>query len=370
MTGWGTRRTLAFGATLLATMMTAAACGSSGDGSSQAGSSSASGTITVDGIAFPKPEKTTITIGISSVDVGVMPTYLITAQNIGKKFGMTIKEVELEGDGPVVQSLVAGKIDVFDASGSAAFSTQKTNVPAEIIYVGGDAPSDVLLAGKDIKSAADLKGKSIAVSSLGSYSYAEALISLQDLGLSASDVTLTSVGHDNDRLAALKSGSVAASIQDIQTRDDMVKQGYHALVSLADVKSVAGAGYIGTALTVPKSFAQKYPNTTLDLEAIETMGQAAFHNQNSAAENDQVWAQVSSEPLSQASSDVKTQLALPWSPPDGSCKPTIVSFMQKVIETTDKTVSSLDPSTICTNEYVQKLASLGLTSKLKIPTSP
>lgn len=342
--------------------------GGGGAGASTAASSSPSsgGTITVDGIQFPKPEKTSLSIGVSSIDVGVVPTYLLTQQGLAKKFGIDLTEKDFSGDAPTVQALVAGQVDVIDGSGSAPLLTQVTNEPAEMVFVNDNTVSDVLFTQKDITSAAQLKGKSIAVSSVGSFSYAEAALALQHLGLTTKDVTLQAVGHDSDRLAALKAGSVGGAIQDNTLIPMLTKQGFHALVNLGDVKN---AHYVGTSLAVPESFAQKYPNTTLDLAAMEQLAQAQFHLVNSVATNAQIWAKVSGEPLSQATSDIKIQLKAPWVPANGKCDAATQKFMQTIVASVNAAVAKIDPQKACTDEFTNKLAQMGFTKALKIPTS-
>lgn len=319
----------------------------------------------VDGIAFPKPEKTSVSMGFSSIDVGVMPSYLMIQQGIAKKFGIDLTEKDFSGDAPATQALIAGQVDTVNGSGATALLTQKTNDPAEIVYVGDDTVGDILFTAKDVTSAAQLKGKSVAVSSVGSYSYAEALLALKSLGLTTNDVTLQAVGHDSDRLAALKGGSVAGAILDNTLIPSLTSAGFRSLVNLATLKN---AHYIGTSIIVPNSFAQKYPNTTLDLAAAADMGQAAFHMTNSVSTNAQIWAKVSGEPLSEATSDIKIQLKAAWDPKNGECNASTMKFMQQIVEATDASISKIDPQKGCTDQFTQKLASLGLDKTLNLPT--
>jgi ABC-type nitrate/sulfonate/bicarbonate transport system substrate-binding protein len=223
-----------------------------GDTSAASSAAASAATITVDGVAFPKPEKSSVSMGVSSIDVGVMPTYLITEQQIAQKFGINLKIHDFNGEAPTLQAMIAGQIDVSAGSGGIAYSSHTTHDPAVITFVGDDTVTDILASQHDITSADSLKGKSIAVSSFGSYSYAEALLALKSLGLTPKDVTLTAVGHDSDRLAALKAHSVGASIQDATITGQLKSEGYNILVDLAKIKS---AGYVGNAITVPESFA-------------------------------------------------------------------------------------------------------------------
>ncbi|TAJ92963.1 hypothetical protein EPO44_14055, partial [bacterium] len=64
----------------------------------------------------------------------------------------------------------------------------------------------------DIHSAADLKGKRMAVSRLGGITEFAARLTFERLGLGQKDMTLIQAGPDAQRVAALQSGAVAATV--------------------------------------------------------------------------------------------------------------------------------------------------------------
>lgn len=377
------------GAGLIAALAVSGGCSSSGgggaatppvsavsSGSSIAGAVSSptagSDTITVDGIKFPKPEKTSLKMGLSAIDVGLMPTYLMP--DIAKKFGITINTTALDGAAPVAQSLIAGQIDMSEGAPGVAFDTAKAHQPAQMVYVGSDVPTDILFTAKDVSTPAELKGKSIAVSTIGAYAYGEVLLALKSMGLTTKDVTITQVGNDSARLAALKSGSVAASIQDATVKGELTSEGFHALVDLGKLSQSGSStgpipGFISTTLLIPESFQKKYPNTTLDLVAIHEMGEAEFHVSNTVQQNAEVWAKVSGESMSEATSDIKQELALLWRPKNGECSIPAIQFSKQVLESADSTLSKVNAAAVCNNSYVQKLQSMGLPTALKLPTT-
>src|SRR6185436_4525022 len=147
---------------------------------------------------------------------------------------------------------VAGQVDVSDNSGGPVIASLATDVPLEMTFVTRSTLTDNLYTAKDVKTADDLKGKSIAISSFGSQSHAGALLALKKLGLTTDDVTITQVGNDSARLAALQGGSVAGSMND-STR-------------AAEVEGLGGVPR--TSMTVTKEFAQQNPNLVLALTAM------------------------------------------------------------------------------------------------------
>jgi ABC-type nitrate/sulfonate/bicarbonate transport system substrate-binding protein len=342
---------------LVLTVAVTAGCGGNG-GSEPA--ARVTGTVTVNGIAFPRPEKTELKFGAPSVALsGGMPVFIALADDLFSKFGLHVTQVPVSGDAQALQALIAGQVDYIDNS-AGPLTSQRTKSPVQAVYINQQKVADVLMSGKNISGPADLKGKPVAVSNFGSYSYAEALLSLQSMGLKPDDVTITPVGSDGNRLAALKGGSVAASIQDRQVASDLTAQGFHLLV---DLQNVHTEGYVGSALTVPESFAQKYPNTVLALTAAYQMA-AALYRTNDLETNAKVWAEISGEPIAQAREEVKVEMDVGNEPSDGRCDYDTYKFMVQVLSVKDKSLSTVDPTKVCTTEFVDKLASMGFTKSL------
>ena len=97
---------------------------------------------------------------------------------------------------------------------------------------------------QDIRSAADLKGKRLAVSRLGGITEFAAKLTFEKLGLGPKDMTLIQAGPDAQRIAALQSGSVAATI--------LAPPGLYAATSLGS-KVMADLGDLGI----------KYPSSVM-----------------------------------------------------------------------------------------------------------
>jgi NitT/TauT family transport system substrate-binding protein len=343
-----------------AAALVAAGCSSGDDDATGA----ATGTVTVAGVQFPGPEKTTVKIGVTGIDVGILPLYMADFQNIDKQFGIDLQLVPFSGTSQTTQALLAGQVDVVDASGGVALSTQTTGRPAQVAFVNSDRLDDLLISKANISSADQLKGKSVAISSFGSQSNAGALLSVQSLGMTAQDVTLTPVGNDAARLAALRSGSVDAAMLGVSVRDELTRLGFHVLKDLAEVTD---SGYITTSLTMPKQFTEKYPNTALALTAMYQMGK-----NDSVTKPDvgaQAWAKLSEEPADKAKADVDAYLKTDQHPRDGRCDPAVMQLIKQVAVTANKALQSVDPTTACTNKFVDKLKEMGFTKALGVPAS-
>lgn len=341
-----------------AATLVAAGCSSEGDD----GSGPAGGPVTVAGIEFPAPEKTSIKVGVTGFELGLLPLYMVDFQNLDDQFGIDLQTVQFSGTAQTTQALLAGQVDVVDASGGVALSLQPTERPAEMTFVNSDRLDDLIIAKPDISSADQFRGKSIAISSFGSQSNAGALLALEALGLTASDVTLTPIGNDAARLAALRGGSVDAAVLDTTVEQELTDAGYHVLQDLGQIQD---SGYITTALTIPKKFAEDNPNTALALTAIYQMGRLDSINKRDVAA--QGWAKLAEIPVEQATEEVATQLKTEPHPLDGRCDPQIMQQIKPIMAAANKALESVDPMTACTNAFVDKLKEMGFQKAIGVP---
>ncbi len=330
-----------------------------GTGTSVAPSATASGEI-----VFPKPEKTSIKIGRSN-DPGAtnMTGLLAQLKDFYGRYGLKAEVLRFSGAAPAMQALLAGQVDVGDNSAAPVLATVGTSSHTKIVYVARANMSDILYSQKDIKTAADLRGKTVAISSFGSNSYAGAIQALKALGLTEKDVTLTTVGNDNQRLAALRGGSVAASIQDRVQEKTLNAQGFNSLVRLREIKDLPGQP--GTSLVVPVDFMTKYPNTTLALVAAQMEAQQWFRDH--PAESAELLAKAINVDVAEARRQIDLELEEPWSPKDGRCEPAVMQFAKTVAVAANPSLASVDPLQGCTNEFVDRLKTMGFQKRIGIP---
>jgi sulfonate transport system substrate-binding protein len=123
---------------------------------------------------------------------------------------VTVNWVKSAGSNKANEALRAGAIDVGSTAGSAALLARSNGSPIQVIdiYSQPEWAALVTPAGSPIASVADLKGKRVAATK-GTDPYFFLLQSLEEAGLSASDVTVEVLQHA-DGWAALQNGSVDA----------------------------------------------------------------------------------------------------------------------------------------------------------------
>ncbi len=311
---------------------------------------------------LPTPETKTVRLGLLQATTG-HDSEVAIEDGLFKKYGVTVTVQTFTSQGSEVTALLAGQIDIAGDIGVAEdMGSQSTGSPLEVVMEEKGNLSDNLYTSKNVKTAADLKGKSIAISSFGSVTYGEALIAVKSLGLSPSDVTITQVGNDAARRAALVAGSVQGSLDDESERAALTAQGFNVLVPLSQLTYGLPVGD----LIVTKAYAQSNPNTVLAVVASLINGLHTFLTNPS----DAIQAAVKFENVDVATATSNVQVDLNgWRPVDG--RPVLADFeaAKALYEKLDPQISNLDVSTTFTTKFEDQLKSLGWYKALGIPTS-
>ncbi|HET8570011.1 MAG TPA: ABC transporter substrate-binding protein [Candidatus Limnocylindria bacterium] len=315
-------------------------------------------------IRFPQPEKTSVKIGHSGTPtIGIIGQIMARGLDLYKKYGITVEYVYFNGAAQSAQALIAGQIDVNDGSAGPVIASQATTDPQRMAFVTRHNLTDFMYTRSEVKSAADLKGKNVAISSFGSQSHAGALLAIKSLGLTDKDVTIQPIGNDSARLAALRGGSVAASMQDQAIAQELTPLGFNILVKLTEVKGIGGVPR--TSLIVPKSFEDKYPNTVLALTAVYLEGLTIMRKDPEGVVK--YLSEYGQIPLESAKKQVEVELAAPWEPRDGRCDNTVFEFTKQVNLPSNPAIASVDPTKACTNLYLDKLKDMGFQKAIGVP---
>lgn len=131
--------------------------------------------------------------------------------------GLEIEPIVFAGDAKIQQALTAGSLD-FGLGSGPAMAYRTKGVPATAVAVTGTRPQDLaLIVGKNagIKTIADLKGKKIAVTTAGSLTEWLGRELSRRQGWGPEGIDLIEMGSAPARVAAMKTGDIAGSIQDL-----------------------------------------------------------------------------------------------------------------------------------------------------------
>jgi ABC-type nitrate/sulfonate/bicarbonate transport system substrate-binding protein len=329
----------------------------SAGGSAAAGGSG--GTVTL-----PAPEKKTLKIGLSTGgEASQYAEFLASQLDYYKKYGFDNVEVSgLQGDGKVVQALVAGGIDFGVLGVSSAISSQTTDTPLKVVSMNGVTLTDMLVCQPSIKAAADVKGKQIAVSTFGGTSHGSVLILLSQLGLTDKDVTITQVGNQDARLAAVKAGSIGCAPIDLAQKDAVTAAG---LSIITDNKS-SGKQWGRSGLAATADFISKNPNTVLDVVASVLAAQNyAFTNNADAAAKFAEYSQQSPEDAKKVMADFIT-----WGDRSMSWTDDAFNFPKQTLAAVNPAMANVDVTKAYDKSFLQKLAQMGFYQQIGNPELP
>ena len=146
-----------------------------------------------------------------------------------------------------IETLVAGEVDLGQMTGSLMSSARLQGADPVMIAGVQDILEDRLMARPNIKSMEDLRGKRIGVFRFGAASHLRLIYILPRYGLSSRDVTLLQVGDTPDRLIALSSGAVDATLISPPDHLEAQRLGLKVLLNLRDLNiAYQGSGLVTT----------------------------------------------------------------------------------------------------------------------------
>jgi ABC-type nitrate/sulfonate/bicarbonate transport system substrate-binding protein len=141
-----------------------------------------------------------------------------TKRGIWRAAGLDVQISAFRGDGQMQQALAAGSIDLGFGSGPGMGYAVK-GVPAHAVAVVANRPANMaLVAAKNsnIAKLEDLKGKRIGVSTAGSLTDWLARNIAVSNNWKPSDIEIVPMGEMRTRLAAMRSGELAAAVTSVQ----------------------------------------------------------------------------------------------------------------------------------------------------------
>ncbi len=346
---------------LIAVALLIAACGGATPSPSPTSTSAGTAAPTAAAGELPKPEVTTLRVGISTPNEPVQyAEKLADTLGLYQKYGFTnVTVTGFEGDGKALQALIAGQLDFMVGGASTAISSQTTDTPVKVIAMNSTKLTDGLWCGASIKTKEDVKGKAIAISTFGGTSHGSALLLLKGLGYTDKDATITPVGGQSARIAALKGGSVGCAVVDMAEKDAMTAQGFNVLFD--ETKSDLQWGRSGLMSTA--AFLQKNPNTALVVAAATLEAQQKlFTDPEASAKEFAKFAQVQDAAALNA---VKTFATY------GSRTMTFTEdallLPQQVLATQNAAMGTVDLKKAYDLSFLTKLKDIGFNKKIGVP---
>jgi NitT/TauT family transport system substrate-binding protein len=316
-------------------------------------------------VAFAAPEKKTLKIGLSTGgEASQYAEFLANQLGYYKSIGGfdSVEVSGLQGDAKVVQALVAGGLDLGVLGVSGAINSQSTDTPIEIVSMNGVTLTDMLVCGKDVKTKDDVKGKQIAISSFGSTAHGSTLLLLKGIGLTDKDVTLTQVGNQDARLAAVKAGSVACAPIDLAQKQAVTDAGLNVIT---DNKS-SGLQWGRSGLGATSDFIKNNPNTVLNAVASVLAAQNyTFTNTDDAAAK---FAEYSQQTPDQAKAVIQDFVT--WGNRSMDWTDDAFNNPKQVLAAVNPAMASVDVTKSYDKSFLKKLADMGFYQQIGDPALP
>jgi len=164
-----------------------------------------------------------------------VPICVTQEAGLFKKHGLNGELVMISGASQSMQAMLANETQVANTSGSAPIQAKLQGADAVIIATSYDLIPYGVVVHKDIRTPADLKGKRIAISRFGGITELAVKLAVEKFGLSPKDVTMIQAGPDAQRIPAVATGTVAASVLAPPGLFAASAQGLRILADLSDL---------------------------------------------------------------------------------------------------------------------------------------
>jgi ABC-type nitrate/sulfonate/bicarbonate transport system substrate-binding protein len=155
----------------------------------------------------------TIKYAIPFPQTEMMPLFAAQDQACFRDENLAVEVFALSAGDRITLALVSGSIDIAIYTPDwFVRAIEKGDAPIRIVLGGSNVPVYSLIVAKEIASYADLKGKRIAVSTVKASDAYLIRKMLAAHGLKEADYGLIQAGSSAERAAALKAGSVSATL--------------------------------------------------------------------------------------------------------------------------------------------------------------
>lgn len=222
------RRLLAGAAAAVGVLVIACSGGAAGGGGQPAGGPSpavaAASGGTGSSAAPNPPAPVVVTTGQVGTSATTWPVYVAEAEGFFEREGVQLDKTTFANGNAVLQAVAGGSIDTGFVGADLTVLGVEQGAPLSIVGGGYNRLVYTMVAQPSITSVRELAGKAVGVGGLRTSDALTVRRLLAHAGLTDDDYYLTTAATSNDRLAALKSGIVAAAVltqpSDFQAADE------------------------------------------------------------------------------------------------------------------------------------------------------
>ena len=206
---------------------------------------------------YPAAQTTKVNVGYSAISGDQLPAWVAKEAGIFQKNGLDVQLIYFTGGTTAVMALVSADTPVSQVAGSAVVNSVLAGSDAVIVAAGITSLNYYLMARPDIKTPEQLRGGTVAISRFGSSSDFIARFALSKIGLTpGKDVTIVQIGSTPDRVAAVLTGRVQATVINPPASIIAGKKG---MTVLADLPKL-GLVYQHTTAATTRKYVREHPD--------------------------------------------------------------------------------------------------------------
>ena len=183
-----------------------------------------------------------IRIGYPSLSFRQSNVWVAKEEGLFKKYGLDVEPIFLRGGQVATQALAGGDPPIVNIG--TVVQANLTGFNLVLVAAVETAYDQILFTRPGITKVEQLKGKRFGISGFGSATYYATGILLKHYGMDRKDVNLVPSGPDAERLAALVSGKIDATLFTSSSSAPARKAGMIEIVQVADLGvEVQGNGF-------------------------------------------------------------------------------------------------------------------------------
>ncbi|MEO3388100.1 ABC transporter substrate-binding protein [Mesorhizobium sp. CAU 1741] len=180
-------------------------------------------------------EATDVKIGISINDSTFLPLYLAEEEGYFSDEGLNVEVVVFRGGSDLTRALVAEAVNIAIAAPTSVLSAITAGQDLKVFFGGFNHTPFYWYAVPPIASVEDAKGKRFAITRFGSSTDALTRYMLTNAGLDPdADVQIVQGGNSPERLTAMETGQIDATITSYPFNFLAEERGYNLIASQRD----------------------------------------------------------------------------------------------------------------------------------------
>ncbi len=187
-----------------------------------------------------------VRVAFPAISAVLWPMWMAKDQGFYSKEGIEIELIQVRlGSATITQALLSGGLDFASTGLPIAIASRLAGAEIVIVAALSNTAEFQVYGGKGITSFEALRGKIVASGSKGSGGEIGMMAALQYGGLvPGKDVDVIYIGNSNDRLAALRTDGVQATVLSPPLTRVARQDGYHRLALVSDIlRDWVGNGY-------------------------------------------------------------------------------------------------------------------------------